>query len=145
MHLSLCEEPQPLTVVSHRPFPNSSVSYIDHSLTVVSHRSFKMSIISVGMFELTAALAVMLLIICQTGLHQESMATLMYVVYDYKSHKPNLHDCNNCEMFYHNYNVYSMLLTTGVSGISIFHHMEHLFPVYGWSQLYLPMTSGLDI
>ena len=46
----------------------------------------------------------------------------MYVVYDYKSHKPNLHDCNNCEMFYHNYNVYSMLLTTGVSGISIFHH-----------------------
>ena len=29
-------------------------------------------------------------------------ATLMYVVYDYKSHKPNLHDCNNCEMFYHN-------------------------------------------
>ena len=75
-------------------------------------------------------------------------ATLMYVVYDYKSLKPNLHEvdnCNNCEMFYHNYNVYSMLLATGVSGISIFHHMEHLFPVYGWSQLYLPMTSGLDI
>ena len=65
----------------------------------MSHRPFKMSIISVGMFELTAAHAVILLIICQTS-YMTTSATLMYVVYDYKSLKPNLHEVDNCEMFF---------------------------------------------